>query len=510
MLFASVANFAALTALPVPATGADGLLVYTESVKDYFHLDTNSTLTVDGVTVLATFLGGTTRWIRMEFAHPFWLLTSAWGVDPVVGNDENVGSVASPLKTFAELARRWGLYGRLKQNTAVTLLGDLPASDPISFKVELVGVRLNIIGTVTVVRSGSFTGVTARNEATNTPWQVVDAAMAGTWTTDIGRRLKLTSGAGVNGVSYIAKDLGAKTARTSEWGTIPSPPGVSGTFVVPAPADTYNVEQISSAIYGDCSVRSANVSTVGIITQCSFIDIRFAGTSFAQFPFIVGAPFYAFYGCRFDQGASNCAQLQSFWTNCDFVGPWQTTEGAFASLDMGIARSTSFLFGGIVIFDGHFFCQGKAGAGGVVVGGFAKANFSEIAVFDAAASSLNPTAAGILVGTTSANGHPFMCFAGSNTGNHATNAVWGSGNAGPGIDVHSGSFIFDSQPTITGSVDFALGGSVVAFPFDPATGTYNGGVGIGTAWANMPGALPGGFNNGAHYPARDCHMQKLA
>ncbi len=67
--------------------------------------------------------------------------TLVWYIDPINGSDTNDGlSSGSALKTHSELERRWGPEFPLLFSTFsahVNILGNLPASDPISIKVTL-------------------------------------------------------------------------------------------------------------------------------------------------------------------------------------------------------------------------------------------------------------------------------------------------------------------------------------------------------------------------------------
>jgi len=61
----------------------------------------------------------------------------SWRIDPVNGNDANVGDDAHPLKTATEMHLRTGVVWEFDRNITVTIAGDLPATDCLN----LVGVR---------------------------------------------------------------------------------------------------------------------------------------------------------------------------------------------------------------------------------------------------------------------------------------------------------------------------------------------------------------------------------
>jgi hypothetical protein len=102
-----VANIAALSALSIVGLST-GSLAVVQTLSALWYLDTASTATTDGITVVAT--SGAGRWFRgpsmeTEVAQA----QTAWFIDPVAGNDENTG-LTSPtaLKTKAERYRRLG------------------------------------------------------------------------------------------------------------------------------------------------------------------------------------------------------------------------------------------------------------------------------------------------------------------------------------------------------------------------------------------------------------------
>lgn len=120
----SVANIAALSGV---VSLIDGQEAYVRSVRDrWVSSNRASPPATDGITVVAHSNGGAWRWERLCIAHPSWSKVVDWGIDPVSGSDEAVGTAASPLKTSYELQRRIGMWGQLAPQCVIQLLTDFP------------------------------------------------------------------------------------------------------------------------------------------------------------------------------------------------------------------------------------------------------------------------------------------------------------------------------------------------------------------------------------------------
>lgn len=109
---------------------------------------------------------------------PAWYALTDIYWDPVSGSDSNAGTSGHPVKTFAEIVRRYGsispvlVYG---QNLTIHLLSSQTAgTDPVFFNPQLSGgTAFAIIGTPVAVGSTFHpSSVTAKNRATNTLLQV--------------------------------------------------------------------------------------------------------------------------------------------------------------------------------------------------------------------------------------------------------------------------------------------------------------------------------------------------
>lgn len=214
LIFANIAALAAYN----PSSIATGTAAYVVTVSDIWDLDKSSSATVDGITIVAAAPGG--RWIRRAIANPTAALQTAWWIDGTNGNDENSGvALGLPLKTHGELQRRLGRQV-IKQAVTVTILTSLAANDPIVVDYSTAqSAVVTYLGTETVVYGPStFTSLTAKNSATNTPLQVTDTAIPTSWTASslVGKCIRHLSGGVPDSRAWVAKDLTAKAARISQ------------------------------------------------------------------------------------------------------------------------------------------------------------------------------------------------------------------------------------------------------------------------------------------------------
>lgn len=208
----AVPNIAALMALPT-ATIDDGGVVAVKSVMDQFMLDKTSPLAPDGITVVPAAGGG--NWLRLEIPSQKWLLQPTWFIDPLTGNDENVGSTAlTPLSTFAEWKRRVGT--RLEIPQTLNIQSDL--TENLLFDMDNEQVYVVVQGIRTTLYSGTVTAAQAWSPSGRpTDGQVTDAAIPVSWTASglVDKLIVLTSGPSAGSAGWVARDLGAKTARYS-------------------------------------------------------------------------------------------------------------------------------------------------------------------------------------------------------------------------------------------------------------------------------------------------------
>lgn len=261
---ASVANGASLTAVPTSIL-VPGALAYVATFGAYFSLQPSAGLLVDGSTVLPSDAAGLV-WSRVLTAVALQALArSSWEIDPAAGDNENTGLPGSPLKEYAEIARRWGTTApRLSIIVTITWLSDAAASDSVVLEPYFVGPGgLRIQGTLQPLGAATLDGFTPQNKATGTPSRIHVTGQA--WTP--GTIVRDTT----RGATFaIDEDLGAGTAQ------ITSPAAFPVVFV-PIPValvvgdslslfrpTTIYIERLIGVSLGDGSGQQIIVRNVGL------------------------------------------------------------------------------------------------------------------------------------------------------------------------------------------------------------------------------------------------------
>jgi hypothetical protein len=544
--FPNVADLATLGAIDwTTAALANGYQYYVHTKRCFYVLSQTGTETIEGNRVIAATGGG--RWLRNQsFAHPSWLYVGNWWIDPTNGNDENDGQAATPapnrvgpLKTHAELEMRWNkgtlmppAYTLLATMNVCTvnILGSLPSTDPVNIEVAFganaAGQSYSAIiyqgRAASVLASGTFSAVTARNTTTNQQWQATDPTTI--WTTYLNRRVRITSvGANANTTFFVAKDLGANQARMSEPGLcnsmISAPSAfnkVFGGFVQKTPiiGDTYNIETLTSVQIGTLGARFIPKSTGGGVAVNFFeLEIQNLSTS-SSFTLQSGqgvGPNYLFESCVINPPVLAQPSSMNF-NNCLFV-TGLIIDGANVQVNGGmIVSTTGLVFRGIGYSCSVRFtlCQAASVRGG-------NCSFQDVGIFDVATNaSFNPGGHGVVVGQNlGSNSVPSAM--GLGTLGIGTISLYGSGNVGAGVFVGSGctmSYKAGATLAVTGTGgDFSFNGKGSGSPWDQ---TAAAGVGAYTAqvtntWAHLAATIgAGGFGGNAHDVANNCHILQAA
>jgi len=195
----------------------DGAIVYVQSVKAYFQLDKASTETADGISVVAAFGGG--RWYRKpsDFAgiSP-WLQQTTWYVDAVDGDDENTGLTSGvPIKTFAELRRRFGDDPLIDQTYHVFMLSDVPEVYEMSARFS------GDLGAIWLHGGGKTPLATDTISAWTSFAPGDEPAITGTAIADFspykGARCRLTSGASVGFTFFLGDAANSGAVGNEIW-----------------------------------------------------------------------------------------------------------------------------------------------------------------------------------------------------------------------------------------------------------------------------------------------------
>jgi len=320
----------------------------------------------------------------------YWLRQPTWFIDPIAGNDRNTGlDSGHAIKTFAELARRWGRIGTCKfdQATTVTVTSSPPVGDIFDSIIAFgESGSLKIVGTPTIVASSSFTNVGNINRATPLMQTVTDTAvLGGSWTPYVGTHMirNTTAGPRLGATAWVAFDLGSQTCRTTRF-TKPLLTTSVPTFTAMAPqiGDTYQLLLPTQISIGVVQVLAANnsVSTKQLImtdifghtvtdsslfTAGGMAGFRFGNCRFDAFRLTGGAGNAQ--GCMFSgsvvaQGCYIGAGAQFLAFSGGAITPVQFLPGSTGSLDLDFlfqSSTTPVIFKGavinaglVVVFDG--------------------------------------------------------------------------------------------------------------------------------------------------------------
>lgn len=268
-----------------------GTLAQVASVGDVFRLELSALTTTPTTVVTASGKAGY-QWVRLNQPAPSNAFVAFWAVDPVNGNDENVGSGATQaaadlvaLKTLQELKRRlWGL--ELQQQTITHLLTSMVSTDIGTWNVRvkpgfdlvfagLVGATTGPGGALdTTLYSGSVTSrVVAADVPSADDMQIGDTAIPVSFT---------ASGLLADGVMFkrlngsarywwALRDLGSKTIRvTAPMSNLTGLTSYGGGAVIVG--DTYAAYLLPIWYQQDFGAASFNVLTQEVFDQSPFVS----------------------------------------------------------------------------------------------------------------------------------------------------------------------------------------------------------------------------------------------
>jgi len=245
-------------------------VVRVQTLRANFRLIADTTLTADGITVV-TAKSRTKQWVREAHIDFVWSKQTEWYIDPINGNDENVGNTTSAaLKTLAEWYRRTG--GVADGITMeVQILSTLPTTDPIPRRVGWTNAgKLRILGTRTAVATGMLTYYTAPNYAANTGAQITAAI---DWAPHVGRSVYITE---CNAWVRIAKNLGGGVALVTQPANVTGDNTITFTtpYPIPAVGNTFTVYNVPTVYaYNGIGIISDNRSDA--TDNVVFRDLRF-------------------------------------------------------------------------------------------------------------------------------------------------------------------------------------------------------------------------------------------
>lgn len=427
------------------------------------------------------------------------LAQAVWHINALTGNDANSGLTAgTALKTHAEFERRIGHYNTLTADTVdVFIDSDLPASDPINLIVILKAGGSQMIryhGASTTTASGSMTAVTALNRATNQATEITTATAL-----SVGDRLRVTSGAALDAIAWVAKSLGAGVYRTSAFATVPIFVPGDNTFTtaaLPAPMDTFVVESLRKVYHGLFIVLTQAVN-VGNVASVQFLDFDWQDadpslSADAGIPDGAGnsstVPLISYLRNAF-RPTYLCTGAEVYLQNCLItnVSVVQTTFFVFAA-GLSLANIRVAPGSNVEDFDFDFMIQGAS----LIVRSMAQARIGAACVFDSPGAGVQ-----LEEGASIRNTHSAAALGSGIT------ALYGSGNTDVGVHTPSGAALYlanDDLPTITGAVgDFDLGGLTNVQEYTVGSGSYA--APVVASWANLALAA----DTSLHNPAKNAH-----
>jgi hypothetical protein len=201
-----------------------------------------------------------------------WAVT-AWFLDKVLGDDNNNGTTAlTPLKTGVELQRRLGPYALWPQSVTVTI-GPNGLDDGLILTGAMLtpSTHLDVLGTPTVIANDTIgTYAVPVLAGTPTATQITGTAIVD-WTAHQWRRIRVTSGAHVGAMAWVATanpaGVGVATARISVPYALNAAAIANAAFaaIALAPGDPFVVETLpvvpSIALHVDGPLTRGNVVT---------------------------------------------------------------------------------------------------------------------------------------------------------------------------------------------------------------------------------------------------------
>jgi len=453
------------------------------------------------VTALIASISAAASYLRANVSP---VVQTAYYVNAMTGNDSNNGATpATALRSLAALNSRLSNQNAASPVT-VNLQTDFPPSDPLF--VDNFNGTLNVIGTRKPIRTGTITGFSPVNRATNSETRITDVAVLD-WTPDLalvtGRRVRNTkAGPNLDQIVYVADNVGAGVASTDV------PYDINLNEGVFAPGDTYVVEevtrltiqtisssgQISNFPFGTANFNDVHVEGILVETNLGSCFVAYTACHFDALPVVSGDLDIQIVKCSGSQGiislGGNARVYSGLW------GPNTTDRGCIISAGPSGLTTVDYdatAWGGSI----------KLECGSMAVGLGAAFNCP---LFNGSGAGVQIAAGNVQVENLPSGSFALYPF------NNATCALYGKGNAEQGIAIGSGSLMSwrDTLPAITGALgDFKLSAGGRERAFNEAAGVYS--AVIAPTWAKMATTVAGGgFGGNAHDMSGESHLVKAA
>lgn len=424
-------------------------------------------------------------------------------------DSNNCSSTSTACKTYGQVISR--LIGcNLSQTTTIFGLTNGQSTDPVYVpntigimgggNLAIVAGSTTTIGNgATALASGTITAVTALNRTANQITQITDSTANFTTGCGGGSCVKysgrILTGAHPGAVFTIVKVVSGTQINVS----VPVIPAAvntisGGTSSSVSIGDTYQIDQQIKLYAGQFAPENIPSGATSTFTLQDFEIQNVSGYTFT-------------FDSSANQSTFVARRNRILGGNATFV------RGTFALFNNSIVNAQTICQAGAkFISEGNGYTSGvrvqagcaagmglviddtiEGGTGLTIEGG--TASIQLLGVFDATVSgSTNPRGSGVQVGAAPAN-QTYAGLAAKMTG-----TLYGSGNAGAGVDIISGymthptSAIFTITGSDAGTFDFILGGSpsnIVTISAQPST--YS--AAITPSWANFADA--GSFNGNA-------------
>jgi hypothetical protein len=382
------------------------------------------------------------------------------------GSNSNDGATSSTaLRSHAELMRRIG--GGLTDVSVTIHVLDNALANEDCYAVWNIGVNgyVRYLGYVTAtLASGTFTAVTDIDKPNNIPFDITDTNLSDTWANLglINERIRITSGAREGAIAWLAKDLGAKKARVSEWKVTELPITIYYPTVFPQVGDPYAVESLSAIK----SLRLNILSGTGVVSSSGRIVFEDLSISPSElFDDAVSSAALGGYNTLFlfncnmgvywpQSGSASLYNCRVYWPY--FAGPVQgRIAGGLVTWGCGGERGATVVLVGVT-YQGSFGIVVNSGAFFSVALGTG-ADLGGIGCFDMGSSPVRVVGLGRF---------------------YAAAPVYGLNNAGYVFQVsESGTAVYETTSHLTAvgaSGDTSIGGTPKAYAALPFFNVTNG------------------------------------
>lgn len=344
-----VPNGAALMALGDSGM-ADGTSVFVLSLRAYAALAKDGTADADNITVWDT-ASGTGKWFRRLGVDEYWKKRPVWVIDPVGGDDENIGVYASPLKTWAELSRRltaWTGVFVTEVDTEVFIINDVPPTDPIIGFFRGGGGKDREYGTIgrfviTGQKTVQFQGVISAKDDLSVAAPGVTNKATSTWlvASEINH---LIFDASNQRYAWIHGDLGGGQAELTPWCNINEVDGdfgtTTGNTTVGASVDTYSLP----SVFGQCYIMGESGLQGEWWAPVLVQGLTFDATNPEQTGYgsIFGGVLTIFQNCRF-LGENRFSGGTMYLNNCYYNGvtPFVVAPACKMQIGAGLLRAAT-------------------------------------------------------------------------------------------------------------------------------------------------------------------------